>query len=349
MGNGKGAVSKPDDIVVTHSLIKSFRRCPRITLYKHHDGLAPRALSKPLKRGTWMHELLEAYYLGEDWKAVHRTNTERFANLFDEEKDQLGDLPTEIMRLFKSYLWHYHNDEDWIVHEVEFKLEATLPGGQLWQGKSDMLIENDEGLWIVDHKTHMVLPSLTQRLLDQQSILYLWAARENNIPVLGFIWNYIRTKGPRPVRTTKLGTIAKNMGQTDYPTAYLSLAQQFGKEGLGPYKPYLRGLQKQRYVSGEMQLSPFFQRHTLVKDEGMIQRALEEASHTADRYVDFDFEGRDSVERVPDRSCDWCSYKNLCTTELIGGNTNNVVRQEFMKQDPFHYYKGQNDDPLGGE
>jgi hypothetical protein len=335
-------------LVVTHSLIKSMRRCPRITLYKHHDLLAPREISKPLKRGTWMHELLEAYYLGEDWKAVHRHNTEKFSKLFDEEKDKLGDLPKEIGRLFRSYLWHYKNDAEWKVHEVEFKLEAELPGGQMWQGKSDMLIEDDSGLWIVDHKTHKVLPSLTQRLLDQQSILYIWAARENGIPVQGFIWNYLRTNAPREVRVTKQGTVAKNMGQTDYPTAYTSLVQQFGKEGLDRYKPWLRDLAKMRYQPDAVQMSPFFQRHVMEKNEGMIERALSEASHTADRYAEYDFEDRDSVERVPDRSCDWCSYKNLCTTELIGGNADNIKRQEFMQQDPFHYY-GASEDPIGGD
>lgn len=336
------------DLVVTHSLIKSFRRCPRISLYKHHDQLAPRSLSKPLKRGTWIHELLEAYYNGEDWKAVHRHNTARFAELFDEEKDKLGDLPKECMRLFRSYLWHYKNDEDWTVIEAEGKLTATLPAsGVEWQGKFDMLVEDGEGdLWMVDHKSHRVLPSLTHRLLDQQSILYIWAARENGINVKGFVWNYIRTSAPKEVRVTKQGRIAANQGVTDYPTAYTSLVQQFGKDGIDQYKPYLRDLAKMRYKFGEAQLSPFFVRTHMEKSDEMIARAVAEADHTADRYAEYPFDDRDAVERVPDRSCDWCSYKNLCTTELIGGNADNVRRQEFITQDPFHYYKGQSDDPL---
>lgn len=337
------------DLVVTHSLIKTFRRCPRIALYKHHDMLAPRSVSKPLKKGTWMHELLEAYYLGEDWKEVHKQNTIKFSKLFDEEKDKLGDLPTEIARLFRSYLWHYKNDEDWDVHEVEFKLEAELPGGQLWQGKSDMLVETDDGLWIVDHKNMATIPSLTQRTLDAQSILYLWAARENGIPVKGFIWNYLRTKAPSIPKLTRTGALYKRIGATDYPTAYLAfkqLSQGSDRDYVQEHKLWLRGLAAQRYKSGEVQLSEFFQRSIYVKNDEMIERALAEASHTADRYAEYPFEDRDAVERVPDRSCDWCSYKNLCTTELMGGNADNVIRQEFMEQDPFHYY-GANDDPIG--
>ena len=330
-----------DGSVVTHSLIKTFRRCPRQALYKHHDLLAPRGISKPLHRGKWIHALLEAFYKGEDYKEVHKAFSLQFARLFDEEKEALGPLPAEIGRLFKSYLWHYQNDESWDVKEVEFKLEAELPTGGPWQGKSDMLVEDEFGLWIVDHKTHKQLPSLTHRMLDQQSVLYLWAARENGIPVQGFIWNYLRTKGPAEIKLLRDNSIGKRQAQTDYPTAFLSLK----KQGVDPkeYRSFLAPLREQRYDPDKTQTSPFFQRHIMEKSDEMIERAVLEADHTARRFREYDFEARDAVERVPDRSCDWCGYKNLCTTELIGGNWEGVARREFIKHDPFAYY---DEDPL---
>jgi RecB family exonuclease len=323
--------------VVTHSLLKAFRRCPRQALYKYADSLAPKSVSKPLKRGTWMHALLEAYYLGEDWKAVHKQYVAQYSKLFDEEKEALGDLPSELLLMMQSYLWHYHHDSTWTVHEVEFKLEATLPGGLKWQGKSDMLIEDETGLWIVDHKTHKQFPSFTQRILDQQSVLYLWAARENDIPVVGFIWNYVRTEGSKGVKFNLNGAMSAKQGAMDYVTAYRSLQAQ----GRDPkdFKEFLAPFKAQRYAPDQPQLSPFFQRHVLEKSDGMIERAVLEAAHTATNFAAYDFEDRDSVERAADRSCDWCSYKNLCTTELIGGNAANVRRQEFIVQDPFSYYE----------
>lgn len=330
------------DLVVTNSLLKSFGRCPRISLYKHHDLIAPKAKSLPLERGTWFHELLETYYDGGDVGAVHKALTHRFSMMYDEEKEALGDLPTELAALWRSYKWHYKGDEDWTVHETEFKLTATLPNGVEWQGKSDMLVENSSGLWIVDHKSHKVLPSLTSRLLDTQSPFYIWAARKNKIPVRGFIWNYVRTSAPRNVRVTRAGTIAKNQGVTDFPTAIRSLKEQ----GIDPLKhrEWLLGLKRMRYQHDQPQLSPFFQRTVMEKSDDMIERAIMASTHTAERYRDYDFDNRDAVERVPDKSCDWCSYRSICTTELIGGNAEQVIRREYQQQDPFAYYD--RSDPL---
>ena len=331
-----------EPIVVTNSLLKSFGRCPRVSLYKHHDLLAPKSKSLPLERGTWFHELLETYYDGGDVDAVHKALTHRFSLLYDEEKEALGDLPKELGNLWKSYLWHYHNDSDWTVHETEFKLTATLPNGVEWQGKSDMLVEDSTGLWIVDHKTHKRMPSLTSRMLDTQSPLYLWAARKNGIPVKGFIWNYVMTSAPKKVRINQNGSMAKNQGITDFVTAVYSLKAD--GHDLKKYRDYLLKLKAMRYEPGEPQLSPFFQRTVMEKSDDMIERAILALSHTAERYRDYDFEDRDAVERVPDRSCDWCSYRSLCTTELIGGNAEAVIRREYMEQDPFAYYD--RSDPL---
>ena len=311
-----------------------------MALYKHHDELAPKYISKPLKRGKWFHSLMEAYYSGEDWKAVHKSYCAQFAQLFDEEKDKLGNLPVEMSRLMRSYLWHYHNDADWKVHEVEVKLEATLPSGLPYMGKLDLLVENKVhgGLWLVDHKSHAQMPSFNHRLIDQQSVLYIWAARKNKIPVEGFIWNYVRTNPPKQIRLTKAtGRIVKNQGATDYPTAYMSLKAQ--GEDPADHKDFLRPLAAHRYQTDEVQTSPFFQRVIMEKNPAMIKRALMEADHTAVRFQNYDFENRDAVERAIDRSCDWCGYQSLCTTELIGGNADLVIKQQYQKQDPHSYYE----------
>lgn len=326
--------------IVTHSMIKSFRRCPRQTLYKQVERLKPRSVSKPLKRGTWIHALLECYYTGGDWLVEHKKWTARFNKLFVEEQDALGDLPREIKQLMQSYFWHYRDDEDWITHEIEFTIETELPNGQLYRGKVDALVENDYGLYIVDHKSHKQLPDLTNRLLDPQSVLYVWAARREGIPVKGFIWNYIKTEGPKPIKFNLDGAMSKKQGATDYPTAFRSIRAEGHNPRTEPFYSMLKSLQRQRYEHGATQLSPFFRRDTLEKDDAMIERAVKEVLHTADRMRDYDFSDRDAVERVVDRSCEWmCGYRSLCLTELMGGNAEKVKQQSFKIGDPMDYYQ----------
>lgn len=333
--------------ITTHSMIKSMRRCPRMTMYKYVDRLKPRSIGRPLQMGKWMHWLLEAHYRGEDWKAVHEKLCEKYGELFDEEKEKLGDLPNDCRELMESYLWHYKAD-NWIVHEVEFTVQTRWPDGSIYRGKSDMLIEDDYGLWIVDHKNHKKLPEEQFRLLDTQSPLYVWAARRGDpeagidpIPVRGFIWNYLKTTAPGKPSLIKDGSrLSKVMGDTTFPV----YVRELKKLGLDPraeeYAPVVSRLRGDRYEPGKIQSSRFFQRHILERDDAMLSKLAGEAYRTHKRLHSYPFRQRDTVERAVDfRGCqNACSYTRLCQTELHGGITANIMKQDFKVGDPLSYH-----------
>lgn len=322
--------------VSSHSLLKTFRRCPKQSEYKYYRGLKRRAVSKPLKRGTWAHKLLEVHYSGGDWREMHLSLTDQFNELWDEEKEMYGDLPREMARMMRSYLWHYRMDH-WRIHDVEFVLETTFPDGSIYRCKIDVLVEDQFGLWLVDHKTHAKLPDLTFRLLDAQSALYLWCALRNKIPVQGFIWNYVRTKPPTIPYITKFGNLSKRRIDTDYPTAFVALK----KAGLlQENKQLLRLLQRQQFRPGEPQTSTFFRRDVLEKSVDMIKRVALENYHTAKRYHSYDFSRTDAVERVVSRSCTYdCSYTDICALELFGANPASIIKQRYEVVDnPMDYY-----------
>jgi CRISPR/Cas system-associated exonuclease Cas4 (RecB family) len=335
----------PHDLIVTHSLLKTFLRCPREALYKYVDLITPRQkYSQPLERGSWFHSLLECYYKsqgGLDTPTVtemHRTLCADYGDLMDEEKEKLGDLPNQMRRLFNSYQWHYRKDASWTVHEVEMKVEAELPNGMQYQGKIDMLIEDEWGLWAVDHKTHKRLPSMDFRYRDKQSILYIWALRKCGIPVEGFIWNYIVPTAPEYLKFKVRGGLYKRQPLTDYPTALKGIKEA----GLDPNDPelstILAELKKVRYDPDVIQTSPVFRRDRLEKHDDMIERTVLEATHTAERFFRYAWDNRDEVERVNDRSCDWCAYRHICIAELVGSNADNVRRQLYKVADPHAYY-----------
>ena len=333
--------------VITHSLLKTFQRCPREALYKYVELLTPRQKhSQPLERGSWFHELLEAKYKAQAGietdgvLEVHNAKCDEYGDLMDEEKEKLGDLPHEMKRLYNSYQWYYRKDESWTVHEVEMKVEAEMPNGMQYQGKVDMIVEDEFGLWAVDHKTHKALPSMEYRYRDKQSILYIWALRACGIPITGFIWNYVVPTAPAPLKFKVRGGLYARQPLTDYPTALRGIKQL----GLNPADDpevlsILKQLKKVRYHPDEVQISPVFRRDRLEKHDDMIDRTVLEATHTADRFWNYLWENKDAVERVNDRSCDWCSFRHICTAELIGTNADNVRRQLYKKADPFAYYE----------
>lgn len=325
--------------IVTHSMLKVVRRCPRQALYKYHDRLKPKQVSKPLKRGTWIHSLLEAKYKGNDWEAEHARLTAQFGQLFEEEQETLGDLPTELKNLMDSYVWHYKDDADWEVVETEYTFETEFPDGTLYRCRVDNLVETPYGLYLVDHKSHAQLPDLSFRLLDAQSALYIWCARRNGVPVKGFIWNYLKTKPPAKVKFKLDGGLYARQGDTDYITAVRSI-RDAGKSPRD-HVDMLNRLKRQRYEHGAMQLSPFFRRDTLEKNNDMIKRVVKEAIHTTKYANGYPFDKRDYVERVVDaRGCKYmCGYMDICTTELMGGNVDLVRRQGYIENsDAMDYY-----------
>lgn len=329
--------------IVTHSMIKTFRRCPKQAEFKYVHRLKPRLLGGPLKRGTWIHKLLEEHHAGRDWRAMHKKLTAEFNRLFDEEKDFYGDMPKEIATIMRSYEWHYRNDP-WTVHETEFQIETEFPDGTVYRGKVDALIENQFGLWLVDHKSHKTLPDHDFRLLDAQSALYLWAALRNKIPVKGFIWNYLRWKAPSVPAILKGGSrLSKSPCDTDYPTYYRALKryqQEYPNFKITQgYKERAAHLKSLQYRPGMPQASSFFRRDVLEKSPDMIHRVALEAYHTARRMNTYPFQKEEAIERVVERSCTFsCSYVQPCSLQLMGGNIRPLIKQNYIVGDPNDYY-----------
>lgn len=326
--------------IVTNSMITTFRRCHKQAEYKYVHRLKPRLLGGPLKRGTWVHLLLEEHSRGGDWMAIHAKLSKQFDQMFDEEKDHYGDMPTEIKRIMLSYFWHYKKDP-WKHLDQEFELEATLPSGQVLRAKVDELVETQFGLYLVDHKTNKTLPKLRYQTLDTQSPTYLWLAKKNGLKVQGFIWNYIRWKAPTMPALVYKGTARERLStrtiDTDYPTFHKAL--RLYELDSDDYSAQLARLKSMRYAPGEPQNSPFFLRYTIEKQPDLLKRVLKEISRSGATMDTYDFTDRDAVERTVGRHCEWmCSYSDLCGAELMGHNTKPLIKQNFTIGDPMSYY-----------
>lgn len=339
---------KIDTEVITHSAIKTFRRCPRQFYYKYILRLKPRTVGTPLKRGIWMHELLEEHHKGGDWKMKHVELCQKYDELLDEEKDYYGNLPEDCYALMRAYVYYYAQDV-WQVHETEFTLETELPMKSalvVYRGRVDALITDMFGLWIEDHKTHRSLPDLTFRLLDAQSGLYIWAAVQMGMEIQGFIWNYLVTTGPSKPRVVKAGDrLYKKLGPTDYHTFGREIKRLLRTGELTAVTPEIKQmlarLKAQQYIPGEPQTSQFFRRDRLEKDDSMLDQVVSETIHTVARIRKYPFNRPELIERTIDRGCSYCAYRDLCTIQLLGGDTRYLLKNNFKEGDPMDYYHDQ--------
>lgn len=344
--------------VTTHSMLKTFRNCPREAYYKYALRLQPKMLSTPLTRGSWIHALLEVHYKGGNWKKEHKRWTHRFNTKYlDEEKEYLGyNLPDDIYRLMQSYFWHYA-DDPWEVLETEMLVEALLPNGHLFRGKVDLLIRDSWGdTWAVDHKSHKRLPNWDFRMFDEQSTLYSWALGELGYNIKGFTWNYLSTAGITVPKVVIAGDrFYKGAGgNSDYPSylkamkAHGFLEQKKGKDRFTPLvdvtqrelmRAELKRLKDQRWSPDMTQTSPHFRRDQIAKTSDLTRRVLAGVVRTSEAMHSYDFTDPDSIERNVNICKSYlCHYRNLSLGDLINGDSQMTQKREYQTGDPLAYY-----------
>ena len=302
---------------ISNSKIKTFLRCPKKYEYRYVQGLFPKRKELPLERGTWIHSLLEAHYNGENWEAVHAELTSKFLRLFDEEREHLGDLPGETKRIMKSYLRHW-DDSKWKIIAVEVEFAARLKKSRLIiKGKIDLVIQDELGVWCVEHKTNQKVPRDPPDIPDPQTTLYAYALRSMGLEGAGTIHNHMRTTPPKQPRVLKRGGLSKRC-DTDYHT-YLKAIR---REGLDPadYKDILRKLKNQD--------KKFFIRFRVPWKKTAVKSMT-------DDYVIISSQMR-SLKRFPrhiSKMCKSdCPFFVLCMTELHGGNSSVIKRKDFRRE-----------------
>lgn len=366
--------------VSTQSMVKAFLQCPREVYYKYVLRLQPKRVSTPLTRGKWIHALLETYYKslfeldGEPtpknkrqaeeamWQE-HRLWSSRFNKLFDEEKDRLGDLPNEIGQIMRGYFWHYGDPayasvNEWKVIGVEQTIEAMLPNGHIFRGRYDMMVENEYGIWLVDHKSHKKMPDWAHRMMDYQAPMYTWASHQGGIPVNGFIWNYLITKPASSPYVIADGSRFSKTGwdSTTYPLALAALKKAGainGKKIEFPGNPahteelklHMKRLRSQRWAPGQLDSSPFYRRDEITHEDEQVERVVAMFTKTSERMHEYDY----STPEMNTAECKgWkCSYASLAMADLVSGDSSRLQRIDYQHGDPLEYYEGSDADSLG--
>lgn len=320
------------DLRLSNSKLGTWRRCPYKYQYKYVRQLRSKRKARPLELGTWMHELLEHWYgamiPGQeshyDWRQVHRDRTKKFNNLFDVEKEDLGDLPVDALRIFKGYLRRYglEDRKRWKVIDVELDEIITLPNGLRFQIIIDLVIEEpDGGLWIVDHKNVGKFMDPDFMLLDAQLARYFWGAEHMGYgPLRGIMFNQINTSKRVTPKTLTDGTLEKRSNTSCDPYTYMDLCKKMGIRMDGQTKAFVQKLLRRR--------DEWWLRSRLPKDPPLIERLMEELYIGAEEIVYAEQDNK--FARTVRKDCTWdCEFKIPCQLELLGGDADNFLKSHF--------------------
>lgn len=285
----------------------------------------PRRSSLPLKRGSWLHELLEAKYSEGDWHERNEELAEEFNRMFDEEKEMYGDLPSICSHIMRSYDYHWKHEDvnmTWVAVEQEFEVE--LPHGHTMVFKVDGIVEDEYGMWLAEHKTHKSYPKGEYRFIDMQSAKYVYGLRKLGYPITGVLWNYLLTVEPKKPALLKDGTrLSKAKIRTDAIT-FMEAIKEYGLD-LDDYKRDIVRLRDH---------ADFFRRERVPKPEIVAKTLVREAIITADE-IERGYEPTRSI----DRSCEmFCPYMDVCLTELYGGDASSIISMNFQKATKDDYY-----------
>ena len=297
----------------SHSKVKTWRRCHKLFDYKYEQGLVRRTAPAALLRGTTFHEMLDAQVMGTDYKVPLQAYREVYDNLWDEEKTRYPN-PDDLELMYFRYLSKYENDG--LKYNGKSEIEVVVEHqGIVFKGIIDKLPEDQAGrTFVMDHKTHKVIPDENKRFADLQTVLYWWALAENGQKTNGVLWDYIRTKPPTQPELLKKGGLTRRKDlDSDYETYLAAITEN----GLDPadYQVELERLKD----------NVFFKRVYLPHPSAELVTNVVEDFFTTAREI----ENSTSKARNMNQDCTNCSFFQLCQAEVRGIDGSFIKKQLF--------------------
>lgn len=315
------------DLVVSHSRIKTWRRCKMAHHYKYVQKLRPLRKSVTLYTGTVIHSYLEGWIERGTWKGEQAAVEKEFYGLYREEQEELGDVPTFCDEIMKGYVSAYKNDgliyPEYEGRKTEIEVLVDFMPGVVFKGYIDAYPMDKMGdSWVLDHKTCRYIPGEDMRNLDSQLATYCWLAPRAGLPKPhGIVWDYIRTKLPSKPRLLKSGKMSTAAIETT-PQVYKAELKRYNIDPK-PYKDFIASLRRHE--------GAFFRRvwvpqpnQTFVKT---LIRDLKRSTKEIMRY------GEKSCIRSMGFGCLSCEYKSLCTVEMRGIDSTMVRESQFTTEE----------------
>jgi|ERR1700747_1932513 len=313
---------------ISFSKAKLWKKCKMAFNYKYVQKLEKRKKALPLMMGTAIHSVIEEYREGRDPQVPMDQFKKDFNKLFNEEKAELGDLPTELQGIMETYFSHYANDglsypvRRWGI-QSEIPIKFYLDNFTQFIGYVDAFPQDSEGRdWVLDHKSCKSIPDEASRFGDTQLVLYVELLPQLGYPKpVGVIWDYLRKKPPTIPETLKSGELSRAKKiDTTYKVYMETVDRVLGPDKRPEYEEFAQTLKGRE--------EKFLRRIYLPNpNRDMINTVVQDIVTTAKEIRLF---APTSTVRSQTRDCSWCGYYNLCQAELRGLDSDFIRKADYQ-------------------
>lgn len=292
------------------SQINCYRGCKQEWAYKYKERLQPKAPQRPLYIGSTLHKLLEIRANEQDWKQYLHTEVKRdFDAMPSTYQAILGeDFVDCCEKIMRQYDWVW-KDENIEYLATEVKIDAKIRGHKRFVGVVDAIVKIDGKTYIMEHKTFKTTKmSMEQTWLNQQTCLYAKVLNDKGYKIDGVVWDMIKTSAYDAPRILKDGSFGKQYGSQ---TIMSFIDAGYNEDTIPP----------SIYEDIKLNHLNFVDRCITPLSQQVIDSVWRDFVETVDEIS----KNKGHAKNIG-RSCEWCGYKDLCHTELTGGDV------EYTKQ-----------------
>lgn len=316
---------------ISYSRVSSYLTCP----YKHFlgyiKGLIPKKPAKLLQFGTDFHRLLENRIHPEELPKVMQDIGETFYDMPASWQSELGeDYTQNLSTIFQDYQELYAGTPLPTKTEEEFNLEMGTAHGEsvIFKGIMDEVYKykskstGKKTIKVADHKTFTRRPDSMLLVMNTQMSLYCKACEflYGQLPEK-VIWDYISsTPAEEPIWLEKSQKFSTAKSQKITSFSYKRACQ---KHGLDPEPTLIDQYQGN--------VPNFFFRVELDVIPGMVENIWDGFKYTA---KDIALRGHNNKSKhISPMNCNFCAYKDICYTELTGGDVSYIVEKDFITKE----------------
>lgn len=304
--------------------------------YKYDLKLRKKVKSRPLQFGSIIHQLMEAYYEGEDVQETFDEINRQSGKMFAEEREVYGNIMEAAITIFNEYMEHYEKSmlkpirwrKQWAEHWFEVEIASDI----VLVGKIDLIAKTaNKQKGLVEIKTFNRMPSAEFRWKNTQAMSYVKVIQMLGGPSVDIVvWDYVHSKEPSVPKLLKKGGFSTAPCNT-LPSVLMETAQASGIE----VKPT-----DLIYKMAMANRNSYFERVVNPIRQTVVDAVFEELVASAKAL-------RDEKDRPPfrsiDRHCDWCDYSPLCRADITGGDV------EFVKKGLYQIETKDHKDPNDSE